>query len=163
MDELKSVCVKDFISGLGFLIFSFVVFFLSNRIPDEAALFPKILSWTMGVISIAFLVQVYMKWNKIFAAQDTDVKNNATSIKKLLVSEAYSMVLPALAILFVFALPVIGFEITAFIFLLAGIFLLGERRLLPLISIPFGTTLILTLVFRNGLGLRLPVGLWPFQ
>lgn len=162
MAEAKGAYIKDFISGIGFLIFSFVVYFMSNSIPDEAALFPKILSVTLGVISIAFLIQVYIKWNKISSAKDAGVKRNATITRKQLVSEVYSMVLPALAILFAIALPVVGFEITAFIFLLVGLFLLGERKPLPLISIPFGTTLILTLIFRNGLNIRLPIGLWPF-
>jgi putative tricarboxylic transport membrane protein len=66
--------------------------------------------------------------------------------------------LMGLCAFYAFALGPVGFLIGTPIFLLAGLFLLGKREPVQMITISVVFTALTYLIFAEGLGVRLPVG-----
>lgn len=109
----------------------------------------------LGLLIILLLIHTVKTWKEQKDASDTD-KLSMRMLKdlvqgKLLIS---FLLVVAMAVLMEYA----GFLLTAFCFVAAYCFLLGEKRIPVILAASFVTTLILYFVFSRGLSIMLPRG-----
>ncbi|MBN0988996.1 tripartite tricarboxylate transporter TctB family protein [Amphritea pacifica] len=128
------IITKDHIGGMGFLLLSAFYGFYAGDIPllpgDEfepfhARTVPYALAILGGVISLALLLTAERKAEKRLRLNNYDF----ALVAKLLM----------LIVIFGLALEWIGFLLATVLFLIAGFWLLGERRIkmLLMVSVPF--------------------------
>lgn len=160
MTTNRKKLTADLIASVSFLGFAIFVYALSVRLPAEAAEFPKLISTALGCLSIVLIISTLRKKRLFYRKHGLpDTKDGETEDKtgnndwKV---ELASFSLPALSMIFVLIVPVIGFEFAAFLFMTASLLILGKRKALRYFYIPLLVPLILTLVFRTGLHIRLP-------
>jgi len=138
------------IGGIGLLV-CIIVYLLTNNYPSphvgyiSAATFPRLLSTLIGVLGVVLMIQSIYTKNNI----KIQFKNS-----KIVITVIIALILYALTIKY------IGFEITTVCFIFFTLYLLGIKKLSYLIFTPIITTLLIQYIFKNILGVALPVGIF---
>lgn len=141
----------DLIIGSVGLVVCLIVYLLTSNYPSphigyiSAATFPRLLGALIGIFGVVLIIQsIYVK--NIIKIQ---FKNS-----KIVVAVIAALTLYALTIKY------IGFEITTVCFIFFTLYILGMKKISYLILTPIITTLLIEYVFKNILGVALPVGIF---
>ena len=156
----KEKLFMELFIGLGIMLISGWVIFYSSNIEAKAANFPfyiSILLFALGAILVVRdLITIYQKKNLVNKHADI---YNAPSIFDLLKTELLPYSITALCLLFIWALPVVGFEISAFCLIFAVMILIKSKVTLSTILLSFIVPALLIIIFRLGLNIRIPLAL----
>jgi hypothetical protein len=158
---IKKLFMELFI-GLGIMMVSGWVIFYSSNIEAKAANFPfyiSILLFGLGAILVVRdLITIYQKKNLVNKL--ADIYNTDTpAIFDLLKTELLPYSITALCLLFIWALPVVGFEISAFCLIFAVMILIKSKVTLSTILLSLIVPALLIIIFRLGLNIRIPLAL----
>lgn len=146
--------IKKYIVQMGLVGFCVLVFVSSEELAESSRAFPRTMAVTLIVLVALLILTNYVKQKKsgIEAANPVGNLNARTTI--ILISFI------VLNILFVWLLPIVGFEIIGFIFILCGMIMLGGKSAARFWWIAIALPIVLGFVFRTLLDLRLPM--FPF-
>jgi len=160
--EKQENFVGNIISGGAMLSLSIFVFQHVSNFSPKAATFPKLLSFVLLVLSLMFIVSTIWKFavhKKAFSKVTEVVESEKASTSKKLniITEVYPFSIIFLCIFFITALSRIGFEISAAILILATMALIDRKAAVRRWYIALIVPVALILVFKFGVGLRLPL------
>jgi hypothetical protein len=152
--------VGNIISGGAMFSLSIFVFQHVSNFSPKAATFPKLLSSVLLVLSSIFIASTIWKFvvhKKAFpkVAEEVDSEKSSTLIKTK--TNLYPFSIIFLCIFFITALSRIGFEISAAILILATMTLIDRKAAVGRWYIALIVPAVLILVFKFGVGLRLPL------
>lgn len=133
------------------LVFCILIFWWTRDMTPGAETFPRIMAGGLFAFGIVELILSILRMS---SKSKTEVsgKNNEQLGKSVIYMGAFFL----LVVAFFLALPHIGFEIAAVIFMLLAMILLGGKSSLRKWPIAFLVPAMLLLVFRFGLDVRLP-------
>lgn len=156
---------KDLILGVVMLLFSGFYLYFAKQIKTRpkltpsyasAQIVPTLLGILLAVLSVIMIVQSVLKLKKGGMTSDEDTP---ASDKSGMISVALTF---AVMIIYTLVLPVLGFCLSTFVYLLLQILILAPKekrniKLFVLISVVF--TAVVFVVFRIGLQQLLPRGI----
>ena len=156
---------KDLILGVVMLLFSGFYLYYAQQIKTRpkltpayasAQIVPTLLGILLAVLSVIMIVQSVLKLKKGSMASDEDAP---VSDKSGMISVALTF---AVMIIYTLVLPVLGFCLSTFVYLILQILILAPKekrniKLFVLISVVF--TAVVFVVFRIGLQQLLPRGI----
>lgn len=144
---------KDSIIGLVFALFSIfgITYIRSQEYISTLGLsrgvFPLLALVIIGICGLLILVKALRKPQNAQARMK--IEWTSPEVIKLLL-------IMLILFVYVWLFKSIGFIITTIVFMVASMFLYGERRLVYLISIPIGTTVFIYLLFTKAFYIMLP-------
>ena len=137
--------------GTILLLLSIYVWVTANAFPDAAGVgpgadfFPKLTASVLGILSILLVLKKEETEDSIFLVSG---KN------------AWQFVFGFVAmILFVVLIETIGFTITAILFSISWMWLMGIRKIVQLLVVSIFVSLLITLVFEQLLNVPIPHGI----
>ncbi|PLX35636.1 MAG: hypothetical protein C0605_09055 [Hyphomicrobiales bacterium] len=142
----------SFVLLCGLVILSGLIFHWTADMTPGAEMFPRAMAVGLAVFSVIELLRMFISG----AGGKDDKSSNEKELRSTLVMGAFFL----LVIGFFLVFPVIGFEISAVVFMLASMVLLGGVKALRRWYIALLFPGLLVLVFRIGLEVRLPTA--PF-
>jgi len=152
---MKSKKIPDIIYGLIFMFVGLYFFIKATSFPEDYIMkigpdfYPKILSGSMIVLSVALIVSTVLgKSSSGFIPINLKDKQ----FQKLVAS-------CGLAVLYTLLLKTAGFLPITILFIFVFMLLLGKRQILSLTLVPIATTFGVWLIFEKLLTVSLPVGL----
>ena len=157
---------KDLILGVVMLLFSGFYLYFAQQIKTRpkltpsyasAQIVPVLLGTLLAVLSVIMIVQSVLKLRKAGAVSSHE--DTPASDKSGMISVALTF---AVMIIYTLVLPVLGFCLSTFVYLLLQILILAPKekrniKLFVLISVVF--TAVVFVVFRIGLQQLLPRGI----
>lgn len=149
--------MADILSGLLFVLLSGLVYATAYQLPagrghaPGPGFFPELAALFGMVIGVAICVRAVMALRRARGPRPHGGAESRGDVLRL-------VGLLAASIAYVVALRPIGFLAASFLFLAAGLLMLGERRVLLLLVVPAGLTGGVLVIFSYLLGLRLPAG-----
>lgn len=158
MADKKDNFLVDVITGAFFLLFCVFFYFENAKLPAEAAFFPSMVIWSLALCSFSLIwIALFRKYRR----RKEEIKQSNKQRKLFftwgkLISEFIPVICFLLVVIFIILLPLIGFEYSAFIFLLTGMWLINKNQLKRNIYIPILIPVILAFLFRIILKLSLP-------
>ncbi len=135
----------DIISGGLILSFSLFLIFYSMDLGADARRIPLITAFLIMIFSIIIMI-------RSFRSKD---KDSFSSFQKNMDKPLIFIIL--LTLVYVYALPIIGFEIASFIYMLIVMILIERKFLWSRVLISGIITLSLIFIFYFGLNLRIPL------
>jgi len=163
---------RDKITGnliSGGAMFGLSIFILqqTSSFSSQAATFPRLLSFVLLALSTLFIASTiwgYIKNKKSFTKESEVVDSDEVSSLKWseIIKEVYPFSIIILCILFITALNTIGFELSASILILATMALIDRKEAVRKFYIALIVPVVLILIFKFGIGLRLPLLLQKF-
>lgn len=160
MADKKDNFFVDIITGIFFLFFCTFFYFENKKLNADAGLFPGMIIWALVLCSIILIgTSVYKKKLSRKKGGITENKKQTKSLcrREILKYEFFTIIFFILVITFIILLPIIGFELAAFIFMLTGMWWIDKEQLKRNYYIPVLIPAILTLIFRVIFNLSLPV------
>ncbi len=141
-----------------FFFFSFDILDTTQTYRFGAASWPRAIIGAMVLVA-AFQLTVGFRRSAAGAAETPEAEPR----QKGLTGKAVFRLVITLGtpLLYIFLLPRTGFYLTTPVFIAAYLFLLGERRMVPLILISLFVYAAVTGVFTSLFFVALPVGNWP--
>ena len=144
------------------LLLAALAFFFSFDIEDTsqtykfgAASWPRTI--ILGMMMVA-LLQVLLHRHRSSDAAETVAPEQGGMAGNVVLRLGVTLGTP---LLFIFLLPRTGFYLTTPVFIAAYLYLMGERRIVPLIVISLCVYAAVTGVFTSLFFVALPVGNWP--
>ena len=110
---------------------------------------PRFVALIMGALAITLLLQTLFSKPKSDETKEEPIKFKSGGIRRVFI---LFFVLAAYALL----MPILGFIIDSFLFIIAVMIVMGERRLFNLLGISFGLTIGIYFIFQYLLKLMLP-------
>lgn len=144
MKSLRNI-KPDMISGGLILSFSLFLIFYSKDLGADARRIPLITAFLIMIFSIIIMI-------RSFRSKD---KDSFSSFRKYMDKPLIFIIL--LTLVYVYALPFIGFEIASFIYMLIVMILIERKFLWSRVLISGIITLSLIFIFYFGLNLRIPL------
>jgi len=133
------------------LLLSALIFLWTKGMTPGAELFPRIMAGGLALFGIVELIL------SIMGMSSTEKVSIDNTEKALIRKSAMYMGAFFLVVLgFLFAFPLIGFEISAVLFMVVAMMLLGGKSALRKWPIAILVPALLFIVFRAGLDVRLP-------
>lgn len=152
---------KDLVASIFFLILAGLLFINAGKYPVKAdgsivlnpGFYPQLLAVVLGILSLILLFSSLKK------GSDTNPKQKIWQNRKAVFLFAVTL---SLLILYPFILNFIGFATASFIFLFSLITVLTENaksRILSILGISLGLTVLMYLVFKVFLHIPFPSGI----
>ncbi len=150
--------IKKYIVQVGLVGISLLVYLNSTELSDSARAFPRAMAGSLLVLVICLMASTIMKEKKEGSgtAAKNDNPGSSLNVKTMTILGGFIV----FNVLFVWLLPIIGFEITGFLYILGGIIMLGGAAAKRFWWVAVVLPVLLGVVFRTLLDLRLP--LFPF-
>jgi hypothetical protein len=133
------------------LLLSALIFLWTKDMTPGAELFPRIMAGGLALFGIVELILSIMGMS---STEKVSIDNTARALIRK--SAMYMGAFFLLVLGFYIAFPLIGFEISAVVFMLVAMMLLGGKSSLRKWPIAILVPALLILVFRAGLAVRLP-------
>jgi Na+/melibiose symporter-like transporter len=154
--------VGNLISGGAMFSLSIFIFQQVSSFSPKAATFPKMLSFVLLVLSLMFIASTLWKFAVHKKAlpkvtEEVDSERVSTSKRLEIITEVYPFSIIILCIFFITALNKIGFEISASILILATMALIDRKEAVRKFYVALIVPVALILIFKFGVGLRLPL------
>ena len=158
---------NDIIVGLCFLIFCVFFYFKSVNLSDDAKIFPLLILFCLTSCSLGLFItsirQVYLSKTK----EKQKIIQNSKPRKRLFTieefrSEFFAIIFFLLVVVYIIFLPLIGFEYSSIIFMVAGMWLVNKKQLKRNYYVAILIPLIFTLLLRVLLNVSLPASNIPF-
>ena len=133
------------------LLLSALIFLWTKGMTPGAELFPRIMA---GGLALFGIVELILSIRGMSSTEKVSINNEEKALirKSALYMGAFFLVVLG----FLIAFPLIGFEISAVLFMLVSMMLLGGKSALRKWPIAILVPTLLFLVFRAGLDVRLP-------
>ncbi len=147
MNKITSKIKSDQISGVLLLFFGLFIIFQAKELGSEARFIPWIVASLIIIFSIVICIQSF----KLINVEVVSKKIKRKYIGKKLI---YIVIL---TVIYMFIMPVIGFEIASFCYLLIVISIIEKRFFWLSTLISFLVTVSLILIFSLGMDLRIPL------
>jgi len=142
--------VQNRLYAIFMILISLFFYLYSFKFMDpDASTWPKLFSFILIVLSIGLLITSIKKDNNNDNADNNNEKINYKNNKDILY-------VALLTILYLITINITGFLITTVIFILLILWILKYKNIIGSLSISFGTTIILSLIFQYVLGVPLP-------
>ena len=149
--------LKKYIVQVGLICISLMVYLNSAELSESARAFPRTMAISLFVLVVLLMVSSLIKEKKADADSVTN-DNPGTNLNAKTMSILGGFIV--VNVLFVWLLPIIGFEIAGFLFILGGMIMLGGKLAKRYWWVALLLPVLLGVVFRSLLDLRLP--LFPF-
>jgi len=156
----------DIIINFAFCGLAFFILYKTSAIKPESALFPKMLGYVLLVLNFPLILL------KFFPNISNPTKNKKTETEEKrirgrikdqkYISEIYPFFIILFCILFLLGCERIGFDLSAFGLILATMLLINREEAFRKFYFAIIIPLVLILVFRTGLGLRIPLFIEKF-
>jgi len=157
---LKKELYIELIVGLGIVVFSSMMVKYSMRIESNASVFPFYISVLLLIFTGVFIIQktliIIQKQN---SSKEPFIKVQDIGRLDQFKSVVSPMVATLLCLLFIWAFPIIGFEISAFLLMFLIMLSINYKEAISKIWIPLLIPILLILIFRLGLHIRIPLAL----
>lgn len=140
---------RNIVFSLLVLLVSVTAGWVAFSYPSDSSWFPRVLSVFLGLMAMVLLVRS----RKVAVADDADFFDGQASQAR-----AAAMVFVA-AVLYALAIQIVSFEIANFLFLVAAMYLLGQRNPVVIASVATATMLLIKLLFFVLLDVSRPQGL----
>ncbi len=150
--------VKKYIVQVGLIGISVLVYMSSEELSESSRAFPRTMAISLLVLVVLLMISNYLKLKKDPAAKDAKSNNPGSSLSAKTMTILVGFII--FNVLFVWLLPIIGFEIAGFLFILGGMIMLGGSAAKRFWWVALVLPVVLGVVFRTLLDLRLP--LFPF-
>lgn len=150
--------VKKYIVQAGLIGISILVYMSSEELSDSARAFPRTMAISLLVLVVLLMISNYMKEKKNTGTGNAQDANPGSSLNAKTMTILVGFII--FNVLFVWLLPIIGFEIAGFLFILGGMIMLGGSAAKRFWWVALVLPVVLGVVFRTLLDLRLP--LFPF-
>jgi hypothetical protein len=151
--------IKKYIVQAGLIGISLLAYINTNALPDGAKAFPQTLAIVLLVLVVLLSISTLLKQKKAEAGPFGKDVNPGISLTPKTMSILVGFIV--FNALFVWLLPIIGFEIAGFLFILGGMIMLGGKAAVRYWWVSLFLPILLGVVFRFLLDLRLP--LFPFM
>ena len=155
----KELYIELFV-GLGIVVFSSMMVKYSMRIESNASVFPFYISVLLLIFTGVFIIQktliIIQKQN---SSKEPFIKVQDIGRLDQFKSVVSPMVATLLCLLFIWAFPIIGFEISAFLLMFLIMLSINYKEAISKIWIPLLIPILLILIFRLGLHIRIPLAL----
>lgn len=150
MRSLKRGNVQD---GLAMLLLSSALLFhclvKAGTMRQKTAFFMSPYFFPIILSGCGMLLGVLLTISGLCGKQNTKISQGEVRMADFAIILALTIAYDAL-------LPHLGFVPATALYLILSIFWLGERRVFILLPVSLATPFVLTLIFRTGLGVRLP-------
>ncbi|MEJ2471536.1 MAG: tripartite tricarboxylate transporter TctB family protein [Desulfuromonadales bacterium] len=147
--------IKKYIVQAGLIGLCLLVYLNSAELSDSARAFPRAMAISLFVLVILLMLSNVLKQKKGSSAVSTKEENPGNSLNYKTMSILAGFIV--FNILFVWLLPIIGFEIVGFLFILGGMVMLGGKLVKRYWWVAVLLPITLGVVFRTLLDLRLPL------
>lgn len=150
MDLIKKYIVQAGLIGLGIL-----VYVSSAELSESARAFPRATVITLFILVILLMLSNLLKQRKGSSGATSKDDNPGSSLNYKTLSILAGFII--FNVLFVWLLPVIGFEIAGSLFIFGGMIMLGGKQAKRYWWVALCLPILLGVVFRTLLDLRLPL------
>jgi hypothetical protein len=154
-DIIKLYFIKKYIVQVGLIALSFLVYLESAELSSNARAFPRAMAIALFVLVILLMLSNGLKQRKNSPDADSKDNNPGNSLNYKTMSILAGFII--FNVLFVWLLPIIGFEIASFLFILGGMIMLGGKLAKRYWWVALLLPILLGIVFRTLLDLRLPL------
>ena len=136
----------------------------TSTMSRESATFPRLLSIALAGFSILFIIQSLWKQSKRKRPSHEKMKSSDRPVdgSKASLQEIYPFAITVFCIIFLMAYTRIGFELSAFGLVFATMLLIHRKEALRKFYSAIIIPAVLVLIFKIGVGLRLPLVLEKF-
>ena len=128
---------RDIVFSLLILLISVTAGWVAFGYAADSSRFPRVLSVFLGLMALLLLVRSRRTLNEI----------GTESLRGQLSRGRAAIIVFAAAILYALAIQIISFEIANYLFLVATMYLLGQRNPVVIVSIATATMLLVKLLF----------------
>lgn len=139
----------DVYAGIVLILFGIFFYVQSNRLPNGAALWPKIILLLLIMLSTLLVISGIKKTTQ--AAESDNEPPQAT--RKWIVKPMLSF---AMMVLYVIVMDLTGFFVSTAIFLPLGMYFMKQRSLVLMLSVTAGLEIFVYFLFVMQLKLRMP-------
>ena len=148
---MVSKLIGELIIGICMIILEVVLYIASQDIPEQSSAYPK------ALIILAFILTCVFMSRCVIRIRKEGIKKEEKTIEPGAMLQV--IVTMAITILYIFAMPYLGFVIATLIYSAGIMFYLGMRNIFALVLVPLGVTLFGYFVFNNILYIFLPRGI----
>ena len=128
---------RDVIFSLLILLISVTAGWAAFGYAADSSRFPRVLSVFLGLMALLLLVRSLRTSNAI----------GTVSLSRQLSQGKAAIIIFAAAVLYALAIQIVSFEIANYLFLVAMMYLLGQRNPVVIVSIATATMLLVKLLF----------------
>lgn len=128
---------RDIVFSLLILLISVTAGWVAFGYAVDSSRFPRVLSVFLGLMALLLLVRSRRTPNEI----------GTESLREQLSRGRAAIIVFAAAVLYALAIQIISFEIANYLFLVATMYLLGQRNPVVIVSIATATMLLVKLLF----------------
>ncbi len=150
--------VKKYIVQVALIGISVLVYMSSEELSESSRAFPRTMAISLLVLVVLLMISNYLKKQKDPSGKGAQNDNPGSSLNVKTMTILVGFII--FNVLFVWLLPIIGFEIAGFLFILGGMLMLGGAAAKRYWWVALVLPVVLGVVFRSLLDLRLP--LFPF-
>ena len=147
---MGSKLIGEMIIGFCMIIIEVVLYIASRDIPEKSAAYPKALIIAAFILTCAFMSRCVVRIKKEGIKKE-ERKGELGAMLQVIITMA-------ITILYVIAMPYLGFVIATLIFTFGIMLYLGMRNIFALVLTPLGVTLFGYFVFNYLLYIFLPRG-----
>ncbi len=159
---MKKKLYVELLIGLGMIALSIWIIYFSMEIEAKAANFPLYISILLlvfgGIFSLQSLIKIFRKARKLDISPEK-IYMDKTKIFELLIAELLPYGATILCLLFIWAFPIVGFELSAFCLVFLIMISIKPKVATSTILVSLVVPIILILIFRLGLNIRIPLAL----
>jgi len=154
----------DIISAIAMCGLSVFVLHQTSTMSPESATFPRLLGIALAGFSGLFIILSLWNYMKSKRPQHEKIKSSSRPLwgSKGSLQEIYPFAITVFCIMFLIAYNRIGFELSAFGLVFAAMLLIQRKEALHKFYYAIIIPAVLVLIFRIGVGLRLPLVLEKF-
>ena len=150
----KAAQVSDFIVGLAVFLLCLYISMESFSLGPRARMLPLLIAFCLGAVSLFHALSVSYR---LIGRRLRTGRMWSADVHLLAKKNVIPLIAAAMALLYVFSIEPIGFEISSFLFLFLVMILIEPTVTMTKLSVAVAAPAVLYLVFAYGLQLRLPL------
>ena len=148
---MGSKLIGELIIGICMIILEVVLYIASKDIPEKSAAYPKTLIIAAFILTCAFMSRCVIRIKKEGIKKE-EQKGEPGAMLQVIITMVITL-------LYIIAMPYLGFVVATLIFTLGIMWYLGMRNIFALALTPLGVTVFGYFVFNNLLYIFLPRGI----